>query len=446
VTSPFDLALDGNIRRLRQRLKEVDPRPVKGRVLRVTGTLVHASVPEARLGEVCRLRDPRTGTVIDSEIVGFADDFALLSPIGRLTGISTRTEAVPTGRVLEIPVGRGLLGRVLDAQGQPLDAAERGPLPAGRRVPVHADPPMPLARRLVGEPMPVGVRAIDGLLTCGRGQRVGIFGEPGSGKSSLIASIVKGAAAEISVVAMIGERGREVREFIERQLGPEGLVRSVLVVATSDRSAMERVKAAYVATAIAEHFRDQGSDVLLLMDSVTRFARAQREIGLAAGEPPTRRGFPPSIFAQLPRLLERSGPGQKGTITAFYTVLVEGDGAADPIAEEVRAILDGHIVLSAKLGRAQHFPAIDILESRSRVMDAIVDDTHRAAAAHLRALFARHAEIELLVRVGEYRPGSDPLADEALAKRAAIDAFLKQPAQKSSNFEETKGWLAKLTA
>ncbi len=287
---------------------------------------------------------------------------------------------------------------------------------------------------------------IDGLLTCGEGQRIGIYGAPGTGKSSLLASIVKGAEADVAVVALIGERGREVREFIERHLGEEGRRKSVLVVATSDRSAMERVKAAYVATAIAEYFRDQDKRVLLLIDSITRFARAQREIGLAAGEPPTRRGFPPSVFAEMPRLLERAGSGKVGSITAFYSVLVEGDGSADPIAEESRGILDGHIVLSPKLGGAGHYPAIDVLQSRSRVMDSITARDHGEAATHIRSLLARHGEIELLLRVGEYQAGSDPVADEAVAKIEAINAFLRQGEHDRTAYANTLDQLKELAA
>ena len=294
--------------------------------------------------------------------------------------------------------------------------------------------------------MPLGIRVIDGLLTCGEGQRIGIYGAPGTGKSSLLASIVKGAEADVAVVALIGERGREVREFVERHLGEEGRKKSVLVVATSDRSAMERVKAAYVATAIAEYFRDQNLRVLLLIDSITRFARAQREIGLAAGEPPTRRGFPPSVFAELPRLMERAGAGSTGSITAFYSILMEGDGTADPISEESRGILDGHITLSPKLGSAGHYPAIDVLESRSRVMETVASQAHNQAATHLRALMARHQEIELLLRVGEYQPGSDPIADEAVRKIEAIRAFLRQGENERTGFAESVQRLQGLAA
>jgi type III secretion protein N (ATPase) len=292
---------------------------------------------------------------------------------------------------------------------------------------------------LIGEPIQLGIRAVDGLLTCARGQRIGIFGQPGNGKSTLLATIVGGTDADVVVVGLIGERGREVREFVDRQIGPEGRKRAIVVAATSDRPAMERVKAAYVATTIAEYFRDQGKHVLLLMDSLTRFARAQREIGLAAGEPATRRGFPPSLFAELPRLLERSGTAAaKGSITGVYTVLVEGDLSLDPVAEEVQALLDGHLVLSAELAKRNHFPAIDVLHSRSRLMEVVASAAHRADAARLRALLARYNDIELLLRVGEYREGSDALADEAVAKIDSINAFLRQPSSDYVSMEETQ--------
>jgi len=279
---------------------------------------------------------------------------------------------------------------------------------------------------------------VDGLLTCARGQRIGIFGGPGTGKSTLLANIVRGTDADVVVVALIGERGREVREFIDRQIDPESRRRTIVVAATSDRPAMERVKAAYVATTIAEFFRDRGNHVLLLMDSLTRFARAQREIGLAAGEPATRRGFPPSLFAELPRLLERSGPLERGSITGIYTVLVEGDITLDPVAEEVQAILDGHFMLSNELAERNHFPAVDVLRSRSRLMDAVTSPEQRADAARLRTLLARHAEVELLVRVGEYRQGSDTVADEAIARIDRIDAFLRQPSGEQVTLQETR--------
>ncbi len=433
-------------------LQAVEPRPMKGRVIRATGTVIHAAAPDVAVGELCRLKDPNSGRELLAEAVGLSGDTVILTPIGDMTGLSTQTEVVRTGAPLSVAVGPALLGQTLDSLGNRrgsavLDEVDNPGLgEAWTRYPIRADPPDALERALISRPMPLGLRVIDGLLTCGEGQRIGIYGAPGTGKSSLLASIVKGAEADVAVVALIGERGREVREFIERHLGEEGRKKSVLVVATSDRSAMERVKAAYVATAIAEYFRDQDKRVLLLIDSITRFARAQREIGLAAGEPPTRRGFPPSVFAELPRLMERAGSGRVGSITAFYSVLMEGDGNADPIAEESRGILDGHITLSPKLGASGHYPAIDVLESRSRVMETVASRAHSEAATHVRALMARHQEIELLLRVGEYQAGSDPLADEAIAKIEWIRAFLKQGEDERTSFSDMQQRLQGLKA
>jgi type III secretion protein N (ATPase) len=329
------------------------------------------------------------------------------------------------------------MGRVLDGLGNPLDTDDKGPLLPECYYPVHADPPDPLRRRIIDRPLSLGLRALDGILTCGEGQRLGLFGAAGAGKSMLLAYLARNARADVGVLALIGERGREVREFIENDLGPEGLARSVVVVATSDRPAMERLKAAYTATAIAEYFRDQGGKVLLMLDSITRFARAQREIGLAAGEPPTRRGFPPSVFSTLPRLLERAGMSHKGSITGIYTVLVEGDDMTEPVADETRSILDGHIILSRKLAAANHYPAIDVLNSVSRVMNAVAAADHRNNAARLRALLSKYDEVELLVRIGEYQQGTDPATDEAIARIDAVNAFLRQGIHEKSAFEQT---------
>ena len=397
----------------------------RGWVERVSGTMVEALLDGVRVGELCRLRDP-SGLEIEAEVAAIHGGRAFLTPLGDVSGLSARAEIMPAGRRLTVAVGHGLLGRVLDGMGRPLDRPHDPPR-AEALIPVEGLPPSALDRPAVARALPLGTRAIDALMTCAQGQRVGIFGPAGAGKASLSARIGRSAEADVVVVALVGERGREVGEFLERTLGPEARRRAVVVAATSDRPALERVKAAQVATAIAEWFRDQGRRVVLLVDSVTRLARAWREIGLAAGEPPTRRGFPPSVFAALPALLERAASNRAGTITAFYTVLVEGELAADPIAEEVKSILDGHIVLSPKLAEADHHPAIDVLASRSRVMSQVAAESHREAAAHLRRLLARHDEIELLVRVGEYQAGSDPLADEALRKIKAIRDFLREP-------------------
>ena len=409
---------------------------VRGRVLQVVGTIIRASALGARIGDLVMLRNPGEAEDIPAEVVGLQRDAAILTPLGDIRGISTLTEVLPTGQQHLAPVGMGLLGRVLDGMGRPLDTGTRGPLQPDDYAPVFAEAPDPMTRRVIDRPMPLGVRALDGPLTCGEGQRMGIFAAAGGGKSTLLSMLVRGAACDVTVLALIGERGREVREFIERDLGPEGREKSVVVVATSDRSSMERAKAAYVATAIAEWYRAQGMRVLFLMDSVTRFARAQREIGLAAGEPPTRRGFPPSVFALLPQLMERAGNSDKGSITAFYTVLVEGDDMSEPIADETRSILDGHIVLSRALAGANHYPAIDVLASASRVMGAVTTREHRALAGKLRSLMAKYNEVELLVRIGEYQKGADALADEAVAKIEKIRGFLRQATQELVGFDD----------
>jgi type III secretion protein N (ATPase) len=434
----LDDRLEQILPRLRNAVRDSAPRPAKGRVRRLLGVTVHASVPQVRLGEVCHLVDPVTGRKVMAEVIGLADDLAVLTPIGDLTGLSSVSEVVPTGAELRVPVGAGLLGRVIGALGEPLDGEPWPPPEIDGLYPVVAPPVMPFGRRLIDAPIQLGIRALDGLLTCARGQRIGIFGEAGVGKSTLLADIVRGTDANAVVVALVGERGREVREFVERRLGPDGRKRTVVVAATSDRPAMERVKAAHVATTIAEFFRDRGGHVLLLMDSITRFARALREIGVAAGEPATRRGFPPSLFAALPRLLERAGPTAHGSITAIYTILVEGDISLGPVAEEVQAILDGHVILSSELARRNHFPAIDVLRSRSRLMDTVAPPEHRADAARIRELLARHAEVELLVRVGDYQRGTDAVADEAISKIDRINSFLRQASTAKATIEETR--------
>ena len=418
----------------------------RGRVVEAIGTVIRAAAPGLRLGEAVTLRNPDDDREVMAEVVGLDGDHAILAPLEETRGISTRTEVIATGRPRTAPAGDALLGRVLDGLGRPMDVGTRGPLRRVSEVPVHAAAPDPLTRRPVDRPMPLGVRALDGVLTCGEGQRMGIFAAAGGGKSTLLSMLVSNAACDVAVLALIGERGREVREFIERDLGPEGLARSVLVVATSDRPAMERASAAYVATAIAESFRASGRRVLLLMDSVTRFARAGREIGLAAGEPPTRRGYPPSVFAELPRLLERAGNDDRGSITAFYTVLVEGDDMTEPVADEVRSILDGHIVLSRALASRGHYPAIDVLASASRVMSQVTTREHREAATKLRRLLARHDEVELLLRIGEYKPGADPETDEAVTKAPRLRAFLCQDTEEREDFDATLERLAKALA
>ncbi|WOH80235.1 type III secretion system ATPase SctN [Bradyrhizobium sp. BEA-2-5] len=436
--------LRGVLSRLRSTARHVDTRAVRGRITRAIGTLLHAVLPDARIGELCVVQDPRTGWSLEAEVIGLREDGVLLTPIGDLQGLSSRAEVVATGRMHEVPVGPDLLGRVIDSFGRPLDG--KGAVKVTETRPLRGKAPNPMTRRIIERPLPLGVRVLDGLLTCGEGQRIGIYGDAGCGKSTLMSQIVKGADAEVTVVALIGERGREVREFIERHIGEAALRRTVVVVETSDRSAMERAQCAHTATALAEYFRDQGQRVVLMMDSLTRFSRAMREIGLAAGEPPTRRGFPPSVFAMLPGLLERAGMDACGSITAFYTVLVEGEGTGDPIAEETRGILDGHIVLSRSIAARAQFPAIDVLSSRSRVMDAVVSAQHREAASFFRDLLSRHAEAEFLVKVGEYKQGSDPLTDRAIASIDDLNNFLRQSENDASSFEETVTWMCRLTA
>ncbi|MEL6477488.1 MAG: FliI/YscN family ATPase [Pseudomonadota bacterium] len=414
--------------------------PVKGRLTRVTGTIIRSTLSEVRIGEECRLRDPFSGQEIGAVVVGFDRDEALMTPLDSIHGLTSRTEVISTGALPTIPVGPGLLGRVVSAFGQPLDGR---PLPEASSAPIHASPPPAMDRAPIETRLSTGVRAIDGLLTCGIGQRVGIFGPAGTGKSTLLGAILRHAEADATVLGLVGERGREVREFVESVIGPEAMTRTTLVVATSDRPPLERVRAAEAATALAEALRDQGKRVLLVIDSLTRVARALREVGLAAGEPPTRRGFPPSVFAALPPLVERAGPAAKGSITAFYTVLLDGeDDAQDPVADEVRGLLDGHIILSRDLAARGHYPAIDPLASVSRLMPAVAEAAHLAEAQKLRGLIAKARDIELLVQVGEYQKGADPQADLAIERKDAIDAFLRQKLDEATGFEAMRATLA----
>ncbi|MBC6497316.1 MAG: type III secretion system ATPase SctN [Alphaproteobacteria bacterium GM7ARS4] len=417
---------------------------MRGRVTQAVGTIIKALAPSVEIGELCHLSNPGDDYMLPAEVVGFEGREALLTPLGEMIGISAVTEVIPTGKAHHVLVGDGLRGRIFDGMGHPLDGKPK--IEGHTYYSVYNDAPAPLSRRIIGQPLPMGVRALDGLLTCGEGQRLGIFAAAGGGKSSLLSMLVKGTKADITVLALIGERGREVREFIERDLGEEGMKRSVVVVATSDKSSMERAKAAFVATAMAEYFRDRGLKVLLLMDSVTRFARAQREIGLAAGEPPTRRGFPPSVFATLPRLMERTGMSDKGSITALYTVLVEGDDMTEPVADETRSILDGHIILSRELAQKTHYPAIDILASASRVMNAVVTSDHLSHAAQIRTWMAHYQEVELLLRIGEYKSGNDEETDKAIAKHKEIVAFLRQGMDDVTPYEDVVSQMASIAS
>ncbi|WP_425470879.1 type III secretion system ATPase SctN [Trinickia fusca] len=434
--------LQGFTASIERELRAQRPVETRGKVLEVIGTLVRVTGLDVRLGELCELRTPTGELMQNAEVVGFSRDIAILSPFGRLADISRETQVIGLKRPLSVPVGDGLLGRVIDSLGLPID--ERGPLACTEYRPIFADPPSPMSRPLLEKNLPTGVRIVDGLMTLGEGQRMGIFAPAGAGKSTLMGMFARGARCDINVIALIGERGREVREFVEQILGPDGMARSVVVCATSDRSSIERAKAAYVATAVSEYFRDRGMSVLLMMDSLTRFARAQREIGLAAGEPPTRRGFPPSIFAELPKLLERAGLSEHGSITALYTVLAEDESGGDPIAEEVRGILDGHMILSREIAARNQYPAIDVLGSLSRVMPQVTSREHMDRAGHVRRLMAKYREIETLLQVGEYKEGSDPLADEAVAKIEAIRAFLNQRTDEFVSADDTFEALARL--
>lgn len=427
---------DGFLGRLQSIAVLTQPKPLRGQITEVVGMLVKAVLPGCRIGELCELKRPGYKENLEAEVLGFTENCALIMPLGDFTGLSLTTEVIATGKVHRVGVGPGILGRVVDGLGNIMDHTGEPFIPE-TYYDVIAYPPDPLERGLVKDPLSLGVRSIDGLLTCGEGQRMGIFAAAGGGKSTLLAQIVSNTEADVIVMALIGERGREVRETLEMTLTPESRKKTVMVVSTSDRPALERLKSAYVATAIAEYFRDQGKKVLLMMDSVTRFARAQRLIGLATGEPPARRGYPPSVFSLLPQLLERAGPGVKGSITGLYTVLVEGDDMNEPIADEVRSILDGHIILSRKLAAANHYPAIDVSVSISRVMSQIVTPKHRNAAGKFRELLAKYQDAELLLKIGEYKAGNDPLTDEAIAKRDRMNTFLRQAKDDRSTFQET---------
>jgi flagellum-specific ATP synthase len=411
----------------------------QGRVVQVVGTIVESVLPNARVGDLVALRTG--GASSPAEVVGFRDERAILMPFGDLRGVGADTLVVPVGRAHGAPVGDELLGRVLDAFGRPLDG---GPPPAcvARRS-VHAEPPRPLERAPTTTPAHVGIRAIDALLPCARGQRLGIFAAPGLGKSVLVGMMARGAACDRIVIALVGERGREVGQFVRGTLGVEGLRRAVVVASTSDRPPLERIRAAWYATTVAEDLRDRGHHVLLVMDSLTRFAMAQREVGLAAGEPPTTRGYTPSVFAALPRLVERLGPSPAGSITGFYTVLTEGDDVADPVAEAARSLLDGHVQLDRELAERGHFPAIDVLRSVSRVALDVMSPAHVAAARAVREHLAVLHESRDLLAVGAYRPGANPRLDAALAVRDAITAFLRQGVDEPASFD---GTLRALTA
>lgn len=407
-----------------------------GQVTRVIGLMVEVRGITARIGEVCDIYVPGESLPVTSEVVGFKDNTILLMPLGELTGVYSGCKVVPRGMPLTVKVGEHLLGRIINGLGKPIDRDE--PIwDRGEELAVDNCPPNPMTRRRISEVMVTGIKSIDGLLTCGKGQRVGIFAGSGVGKSTLMGMIARYCSADVNVIALIGERGRELREFVEKDLGVDGMSRSVVVVATSDQPALVRLKGAFVASAIAEYFRDQGKDVVLMMDSVTRFAMAQREVGLAVGEPPATKGYTPSVFALLPRLLERSGMGPAGSISAFYTVLVEADDMNDPIADTVRGILDGHIVMSREIASRSHFPAIDILDSVSRLMPDIVSPDHLKCAMSVKEKISTYRNSEDLISIGAYVKGTSPRVDEAIKYHDSIDDFLKQDINQGFSIEET---------
>ena len=406
-----------------------------GKVVNVVGLTIESNGPDAKLDDLCRIIvDKDENRFIMAEVIGFKDGKTLLMPFETTEGIGSGCIVENMGYPLSVSVGEDMLGLTLDGLGRPIDGSEYIGTDTYR---IDAPSPDPLSREIITEPLPLGVKAVDGLITLGKGQRIGIFAGSGVGKSTLLGMFARNTKADINVIALIGERGREVREFIERDLGEEGMKRSVLVVATSDKPALVRRKAAQTATAIAEYFRDQGNDVLLMMDSLTRFSMAQREIGLASGEPPVTRGYPPSVYAEMPKLLERAGNSDKGSITGLYTVLVDADDFNEPITDTARSILDGHIMLDRKLGHKNHYPAIDVLQSISRCMSQIATSEHKAAAGKLKNVLATYNEAEDLINIGAYKSGSNPSIDYAISKIDAVNDFLTQDVEEKVSFEET---------
>lgn len=419
-------------KQLIQTVELTEPISAQGRVSKIVGLMVEAAGPRASVGEYCHIIT-RDGRALPAEVVGFRDSTTLLMPLGELEGIAPGDRVLPQRQKLTVPVGPRLLGRILDGLGHPMDGR---PLSSETAYPLQSKPPNALLRPRIRDTLSVGVRAIDGILTIGRGQRMGIFAGSGVGKSTLLGMMARNTVADVNVIALVGERGRELRDFIEKDLGPEGLARSVIIVATSDQPALVRLKAAFTATAIAEYFRDRGENVLLMMDSVTRFAMAQREVGLTVGEPPATRGYPPSVFALLPKLLERSGMAETGSITGIYTVLVDGDDHNEPIADAVRGILDGHIVLTRELAMQNNFPAIDILQSVSRVMNDVISQDHKELAGKVREHIAIYREAKDLIDIGAYTPGSNPKIDAAIAHMDNILAFTRQGVDEHAGFAE----------
>lgn len=428
--------------RYRNALNNIDSISYTGEVTQVIGLTIESRGPLVQLGEVCLLHNYKKTQAIKAEVVGFKEDRVLLMPLGDIQGIGPGSLVESTHSSLKVPVGNELIGRVLDGLGNPMDG--KGPILNPKWVPIDNSPPNPLARNRIAEPLTLGVKAIDGLLTCGKGQRLGIFAGSGVGKSTLLGMVARNTEADVNVIALIGERGREVKDFLQKDLKEEGLKRSVLVVATSDQPALIRAKAPFVATAIAEYFREKGLNTLLMMDSLTRFAMAQREIGLAIGEPPVARGYTPSVLAQLPKLLERAGNSSKGSITGLYTVLVDGDDFNEPISDTVRGILDGHIVLSRDLANSNHYPAIDVLASVSRVMPDLIDKEHLQKAGRIKTLMATYRESQDLINIGAYSPGSNADIDEAIEKMPAIRKFLQQLVEEKYDMNTTIKWMSRI--
>ena len=416
-----------------------------GKVVKIVGLTIESVGPDAKLNDLCRIIiDKNSGTSILAEVVGFRDKRLLLMPFESVEGIGVGCIVENTGHPLSVLVGNELLGHTVDGVGRPTDLDEIDKLDLRYEYPVEAAPPDPMSRKIIDEVLPLGVKAVDALITIGKGQRIGIFAGSGVGKSTLLGMFARNTKADINVIALVGERGREVREFIERDLGEEGMKRSIVVVATSDKPALIRSKAAKTATAIAEYFRDQGKDVLLMMDSLTRFSMAQREIGLASGEPPVTRGYPPSVYSEMPKLLERAGNSGVGSITGLYTVLVDGDDFNEPITDTARSILDGHIILSRKLSHKNHYPAIDVLQSISRVMSSIATKEHKALAGKMKNVMATYNEAEDLINIGAYKNGSNPEIDYAIRKIRDVNAFLRQDTDEKFLFEEEVALLGDL--
>ena len=432
-----------SLAKYRERLDKIETSQAKGKVIQLVGLLIEGTGPGLPVGGICAIEPIHSGEEVMVEIVGFRDGRVLFMPLGEARGISPGSSIRAISERAEVEVSSSMLGRVLDGLGVPLDGKE--PLTDLVKRPLYAEPVNPLKRPIITEPLDVGVRAINGLLTCGKGQRLGIFSGSGVGKSTMMGMMARNTKADVAVIAMVGERGREVKEFVERVLGPEGMAKSVVVAATSDQPPLVRMRGAYLATSIAEHFRDQGMDVLLLMDSLTRFAMAQREVGLSIGEPPTTKGYTPSVFALLPRLLERAGMTNEGSITGFYTVLVEGDDLNDPIADSSRAILDGHIVLSRRIASQNIYPSIDILESKSRVMNEVASDEHLKASGDFVSLMASYEESADLIQVGAYVRGSNPQVDRAIDLRPRLIDFIRQPVGEVCSLDESVAALYEIT-